>query len=226
MKTIILAASMALIGHSCSKEQLTYESGDLSIGIEAGTGWLHDYPLFLGINKKNPPQIAIWAEDTDGHYIATLYASRKIATQGWVGAHGNPRKEALPYWSHKCGTLPLVDVLTGATPRETFHVRMKDKTPMRRFNILVEVNHSIDWNDAYPEGAAVGTPSYSGGTEGSGQPSIIYKVSIDTDSCTRTFGATVLGHGSPDGSDGDLHRDMDGITTALTIVRRISVTVK
>ena len=24
---------------------------------------MHDYPLFLGIKKKNPPQIAVWLED-------------------------------------------------------------------------------------------------------------------------------------------------------------------
>ena len=68
---------------SCSNEHMEYQAGDLSVCIEAGDGWLHDYPLFLGIKKKNPPQVAVWLEDADGHYLGTLYASKKIATQGW-----------------------------------------------------------------------------------------------------------------------------------------------
>ena len=44
--------------------------------------------LFLCIKKKNPPQIAIWIEDADGQYLGPMYASKKIATQGWASAGG------------------------------------------------------------------------------------------------------------------------------------------
>lgn len=53
---------------------------------------MHDFPLFLGINKKNPPQIAIWTEDTEGHYLSTIYVTHKIATQSWQASGRKPQK--------------------------------------------------------------------------------------------------------------------------------------
>ena len=146
MFLIPVITSMMMMA-SCSKEHLEYQAGDLSVCIEAGDGWLHDYPLFLGIKKKNPPQIAVWLEDTDGRYLGTLYASKKIATQGWASAGGNRRKEALPYWCHRRGVVyddglylptksqPLVDGMTGATPRADFDVKLTDKTGLIHFYV-------------------------------------------------------------------------------------------
>lgn len=88
---------------SCQKDLIEYEAGDVKVCIEEGDEWLHDFPLFLGIKKKNPPQIAIWIEDMNGNYISTIYASHKIATQSWQSAGGNRRKEALPHWCHSRG---------------------------------------------------------------------------------------------------------------------------
>jgi hypothetical protein len=222
----LLVAAIMMMNLSCSKEELEYRTGNLSVCIEAGDKWLHDYPLFLGINKKNPPQIAIWLEDVDGRYLTTLYASKKIATRSWVSAHSNPRNEALPYWSHRCKELPLTDGMTGATPRNSFDVRMHDKVGLRQFSVMIEVNHSIDWNDAYPENAKTGDANYSGGDEGSGQPALVYGIDVDLDSDRNTFEAFLIGHSSPDGTDGEIHHDMDGITSALNIVKRITVSTK
>ena len=223
---------------SCSNEHMEYQAGDLSVCIEAGDGWLHDYPLFLGIKKKNPPQVAVWLEDADGHYLGTLYASKKIATQGWVSAGGNRRKEALPYWCHRRGVVyddglylptksqPLVDGMSGATPRTDFDVRLKNKTGLRHFYVMVEVNHSIDFNDRYSKDKKEGEPYFSGGSEGSGQPSLVYRADVNLDSASTSFDAVLIGHSSADGTDGRLYDDLTGITSALTIVKRITVNVK
>ena len=48
---------------SCDKELVEYEKGSVEIVVERGDAWLHDFPLFLGIKRKNPPQIAVWIED-------------------------------------------------------------------------------------------------------------------------------------------------------------------
>ena len=223
---------------SCSNEHMEYQAGDLSECIEAGDGWLHDYPLFLGIKKKNPPQVAVWLEDADGHYLGTLYASKKIATQGWVSAGGNRRKEALPYWCFQRGVVyddglylptksqPLVDGMSGATPRTDFDVRLKNKTGLRHFYVMVEVNHSIDFNDRYSKDKKEGEPYFSGGSEGSGQPSLVYRADVNLDSASTSFDAVLIGHSSADGADGKLYDDLTGITSALTIVKRITVNVK
>ena len=230
-------ASVMLVA-SCSKEHIVYQSGDLSVCVEAGDGWLHDYPLFLGIKKKNPPQVAIWVEDTDGRYVSTLYASKKIATQGWASAGGNRRKEALPYWCHQRGVVyddglylptksqPLVDGMTGATPRETFDVRLVNKKGLRHFYVMVEVNHSIDFNERYSEYIKEGEPNYSGGSEGSGQPALVYRAEVNLDSAKTRYDAVLIGRSSADGTDGKLYEDLSGMTSALSIVKQITVCVK
>ncbi len=235
---LLISVITSVMMMSCSNEHMEYQAGDLSVCIEAGDGWLHDYPLFLGIKKKNPPQIAVWLEDTEGRYLGTLYASKKIATQGWVSAGGNRRKEALPYWCFQRGVVyddglylptksqPLVDGMSGATPRTDFDVRLKNKTGLRHFYVMVEVNHSIDFNDRYSKDKKEGEPYFSGGSEGSGQPSLVYRADVNLDSASTCFDAVLIGHSSADGTDGRLYDDLTGITSALTIVKRITVNVK
>ena len=76
---------------SCDKKLVEYEKGSVEIVVERGDAWLHDFPLFLGIKRKNPPQIAVWIEDAQGRYLSTVYASSKIATQSWLAAgHSSP----------------------------------------------------------------------------------------------------------------------------------------
>lgn len=63
---IILGTCMALLACcSCNNDLVEYKSNDLKITLQKGESWLHDFPLFLGISRKNPPQIAIWLEDKD-----------------------------------------------------------------------------------------------------------------------------------------------------------------
>ena len=169
---------------SCQKELIEYEKGDVKICIEQGEQWLHDFPLFLGINKKNPPQIAIWLEDTQGNYLSTVYVTHKIATQSWQASGGNRRKEAL------------------------------------------EINHSTDFNEAFPKSAKDGEANYSGGKEGSGQPAIVYAANVDLSKSEKSFEANLMGHSSPDGSSGEVNKDTSGLTTALHIVKRITVIIQ
>lgn len=38
----------------CQKELVEYKQGDVKVYIEQGEEWLHDFPLFMGIKKRNP----------------------------------------------------------------------------------------------------------------------------------------------------------------------------
>ena len=147
---------LAALCTSCRRELIEYGQGDLRISIEKGDAYLHDFPLFLGISKKNAPQMAVWAEDMHGNFLSTIYATRKIATQSWTAAGGNRRKEALPCWCHARGVRyddglylptkaePLTDGVSGATPREDFEVKITPKEGLKRFVIKIEINHSTD----------------------------------------------------------------------------------
>lgn len=232
----ILILAYMFVLQSCEKEDLSYESGDIEIEIKTGDHWLHDFPLFLGLNKKNPPQFAIWLEDTSGNYISTVFATYKIATEGWVSNAGNRRKEALPYWCHKRGVVyedglllptkehPLTDGITGATPNEDKTIKITPVNIEKPFVIKAEFNHSVDFNSYYPKDAKEGDENYSGGEMGSGQPAVVYSATIYPE--TKDAVLMLIGHSSPDGSDGNIYPDMQTLTTAKTIVKSINVIIK
>lgn len=238
MKKIITVCLCALtvMCCGCERDLVEYGQGDLRISIKKGDAWLHDFPLFLGIKKKNPPQIAIWTEDTKGNYLSTIYVTHKIATQAWQASGGNRRKEALPHWCYSRGIQyvdglylptkkePLTDGVTGATPQGSFDLKLTPAKGLKKFIVKIEMNHSTDWNDAYPKSAKEGDANYSGGKEGSGQPAVVYVTEVDLTSGQKEFAATLSGHSSPDGSDGNLTEDTSTLTSALQIVKKITIT--
>lgn len=227
----------ALLG-GCEKDLVVYGHGSLEVSVEQGDAWLHDFPVFMGIRKKNPPQVAVWLEDARGNYLATVYASHKIATQSWQAAGGNRRREALPHWCHSRGVQypdglylptkkePLADGISGATPRGSFGLKLSPAEGLTRFVVKVEVNHSTDFNDAWPESAEEGEPGYSGGKHGSGQPAVVYAADVDLSSGAAEFEAVLVGHSSPDGTSGEVSADVSGLTSALRIVKRITVRIR
>lgn len=220
---------------ACSKDTIEFGQGDLKIRIEPGEAYLHDFKTKTGIKLKNPPQIAVWLEDPDGNYLSTVYVTRKMATQGWISAKGNRRKEALPHWCHTRGVKyddglylptkrqPLPDDISGATPRKGFVVK-SNTADLRPFVVKVEVNHSTDFNEHYPQEANIGDANYSGGPEGSGQPALVYRAEVTWQNDAEEVEAVLVGHSSPDGSDGLLYTDMTGLTSALKIIQRITIT--
>lgn len=226
------------IGCSCDKNLVEFKRGELKISVEKGDAYLHDFPLFLGIRIKNPPQIAIWVESRDGKYLSTVYVTDKIATQSWRSAGGNRRKEALPHWCYARGVKypdglmlptkkdPLTDGISGATPQESFDVKLVPTDGLEQFVVKIEVNHSTDFNESYPESAKEGEANYSGGKMGSGQPALVYAAKIDLTGGETTFPAELVGYSSPDGSNGDVIADVSKLTTALNIVKQITITVE
>lgn len=236
---IILGTCMALLACcSCNNDLVEYKSNDLKITLPKGESWLHDFPLFLGISRKNPPQIAIWLEDNDGNYLSTVYVTHKIATQSWLMAGKNRRKEALPHWCYSRGVKyddglylptkkePFTDGLTGATPHSGFDVKMQPADGLKQFRIKIEINHSTDFNESYPKSAQEGDDNYSGGKEGSGQPAVVYAADIDLTSGVTSYVASLIGHSSPDGSNGQLYTDTSSLTSALKIVEQITITIQ
>jgi hypothetical protein len=222
--------------HSCEKEDLSFQSGDIEIEIKTGDHWLHSFPLFIGLTKKNPPQFAIWLEDTSGTYISSVFVTYKIATEGWQSNAGNRRKESLPHWCYQRGVVyedglllptkehPLTDGITGATPKEDKTIKITSVNLYKPFVIKAEFNHSVDFNSYYPKGAKEGDTKYSGGEMGSGQPAVVYSKTIYPE--TENAVLELIGHSSSDGSDGNIYPDTQTLTTSKTIVKSIKVIIK
>lgn len=236
--SIAILAMLMLNVCSCEKEDLQFETDNISVKVIEGENWLHDFPLFLGINIKNPPQFVIWLEDTEGNYISTLFVTKKIATEGWMSNDGNRRKEALPHWCYQRGIIyddglylptkeePLIDGISGATPKAGIELKLEPAAYLRQFIIKAEFNHSIDFNDAFPENAKEGDSNYSGGDMGSGQPALIYSALIDLDTNIKEYNLQLIGHSSADGTNGDIYEDLSGVTSAERIVKEVIVLIK
>lgn len=250
MKRVLFAflAVFCLLPLFCKEEkQLIITNKDkngigIQVQIEIGEHWIHAMKL-LGIFKiHNRPQIAVWIEDDKGAFVQNLYVTQKTAEQGWLHGPGDPSKknkiqryEALPYWMHKQnhnfdqGSLmptknnPLPELITSATPKKSVTIQSICDKQLRKFKILLEVNHSTDFNEYYSKNKTVGQIGFSGGAWGSGQPSIVYEADIDLNNQQREYVMKVIGSGCPDGSNGDLSNDLHSITTALSILKEARV---
>lgn len=219
--------------------ELERATGDYKVSVELKKGEAFKYPLF-----------AIWAEDTLGNYIETLYISRAISSSTFkygkqVDNNWEPsvlrRPEALPYWSHKRGIqasdglyIPLngspdLDAVSGATPTDNFIVKSKSSFNNRNnYRILVEINQSFDWNEYYTKDKFPNDKIYSGSGQ-VGQPSLVYATEINKSELTSTPVHKVMnliGHGHYSGKDGVLYKDLFNITTAKNIAERIILTLE
>jgi hypothetical protein len=242
---LLLILIFAMTFSSNNKEIQEYADSQINIKITQGKNWLHKFPLFMGIKINNPTQIAIWAEDLDGNYLTSIYVTQKTATESWIANKGDRRASSLPVWAHKRGVKsldglylptkeePLTDGITGATPKGDLNLKLTDNKDidlallkkLTRFVVYIEVNHSTDWNQYYPKEAKVGDKNYTGGKGGSGQPALIYSTIVDFSDKNREFSAPLIGHSSPDGSNGYIYPDLTKITSALEIVEKIVITI-
>ena len=209
------------------------ESHGIDLEIEFSSGYAFLNPLF-----------AFWYEDTLGNFIQTLYVAQsvgrgyfqfgKLVEDNWIPAA--LRKPAtLPVWAHRRGILmednlymptpenPVPDAVTGATPQSNFILRTKTNGPEERFiKLFMEINQSYDWNDYYTLDILPEEHNY----KDNNQPAIVYTVLIDLKKKNQTYKMRPIGHSHISGKDGLVYRDMENITTALSIVREVKIKVK
>ncbi|MBO4546711.1 MAG: DUF2271 domain-containing protein [Treponema sp.] len=183
---------------------------EITVSIGAGEGW-------------KGPQLAVWLEDEQGRYVKTLYVTQKASGLSWVFGPKEGRPESLPVWynaskrdskksaaSNDSANKKEIDAVTSATPKGGLVFKQKiDDGPCV---IKVEVNASFDYNSVW-------TKKNSGVN---GQPSLVYQASLPA-GLKGELALELVGSGSIDGSDGMIHKNVDGIDSAKTIVRRIDV---
>jgi len=206
----------------------------VEVQVTVGAAWFHQFRVMLVKKITTTPQIAIWVEDEAGKYLDTLYVTEKFATQSWSGrreADTTYRAESLPYWMHQRAAAglpsptknaPLPDAVTAASPDQNFTLQSKIGAALPEVFVLLELNHSFDHNDAYPEKTKPEAANYNGV---SGQPSVVYRAKVNLNAPGR-YAMTVFGHGSPAGADGQLMADVTTLTTALQIIQEAVVSVK
>jgi hypothetical protein len=249
MKKIALLAIMVLLlcsASACAKDtedtitittRAETTGTDITLAFEKGEHYAQPTKVFGLIPMDLTPQIAVWIEDTDGHYVDTLFVTEKAGTQGWMISKKIRRPESLPCWSHRRGVIypdglymptrenPLTDAVTAASPAGDFRLATKAPQALTKFVVLAEINNPGDYNEAYAKTPDEGSPNYSRGGV-SGQPSIVYAATVDLSSGPATIELIPVGHGSPGGTDGSINPDLSGLTTAKDIIKSITISIK
>ncbi len=162
------------------------------------------------------PQVAVWVEKPDGTFIDTIYVTEKGERKNWISAPKTGRPEALPVWNHikRAGA----DAVSAATPKGATlrSSELASRLPAGTYVIKLETNRSYDYNERF-------TKANSGV---SGQPSVVYRAEIATGGARTEARFVPFGTGSVDGSEGEIHPGLDGITTALGLFSTMKVVYK
>ncbi|MCF2949390.1 hypothetical protein L0668_14820 [Paraglaciecola aquimarina] len=202
----------------------------LNLFVKTGSSYVSEpQPYMLGITYTSIPQMAVWMETIEGQYIDTLYVTGKISSSGFGETDTGPtrRPEALPYWSHSRGIqeddgyfAPVannadLDGVTSATPKNDSLIALT-APQMGKYRLMLEINRSYDFNDYYSKDRFPEDPIYSGDGS-SGQPSLIYSVTIDSASPGKYL-LELIGHGHHSGQNGDLYSDLSNISSAKDIL--------
>lgn len=175
---------------------------------------------------KKPPQFAVWLQSVPEGTIRTVWVTEKTGKGDWGGNITRP--VSLPYWvsrwniettsgSFPAPENPVVDAVTGATPKEDFSVEVT--VPARSvWKYLVEVNVSGDYNDAFAAVSKDGTRDRNG----NGQPSIVYKGKIKS-SPGRRSAPELIGRTDQFRNVKEINPDLEAITTAKNLFSLIEV---
>ncbi len=207
----------------------------VKLTVRTGPRWIHKFKVMPLLTVKTRPQMAFWAVGESGE-METYFVTEKFAKASWRGAPGDTsekrRPSALPFFTHMMGkgspvlptrSSPLPDVVTYATPKDGF-VRSFSSKFNGRAVFYFEVNQSLDFNEFYSKEAVPGSPGYSGGKSGSGQPALIYKADLDL-SRPGKYPLILSGCSSADGSHGRMDADLERITDADNIVGDVTVEI-
>jgi hypothetical protein len=184
------------------------------------------------------PQMAVWVEDEEGHYLDTLYVTRSEGKDEYDDGDGrtSPRPAALPVWRHKLPLRnadsalssrhdPLPDVVSSASPTDNAIFVTRAHTSLPRFAVMAELNSSFDYNSFYSREAFPGDVAYHEGGNPA-QPSVVYRAEFDAGASLHSIVMTLVGHGHPGGADGRIDPDVSRLTTALRLVDRIVVDLR
>jgi hypothetical protein len=215
-----------------SQEKYGIENKGTTLKIWFEKGTEHNHPLF-----------AFWLADEKGNYIQTLYVAKSIGKGVFEHENRNngswlpgeiQRPAALPYWTFQRSILnergtylptpskPIADAYTGATPQNSFELTVTTEQPLNgKYKIYMEINQSWDWNEYWYNNKYPNDKEY----KTSCQPALIYSANIDTESSYPMI-FKPIGHSHYAGTDGSIDTDLTTITTALKIVKKVTVQIQ
>ncbi|MCL2319937.1 MAG: DUF2271 domain-containing protein [Treponema sp.] len=224
MKNLILIILISIFfGIACSCQSSSTKiimelANSMELIVEHGEHWQGKMKVFIFSIKKTP-QMAVWIEDDQGRYLATITATNKSVQNKWKGAPKEGRPEALPVWNHKRGGQASneIDIVSSASLKGPIGKQIADELLIdgNTYNAYLEVNHSFDYNNYW-------TKDNSGVN---GQPSLVYHAQFIAGH-SDNISLVPIGYGSVDGSNGVISTGLENFTTALSIVKNVKLVRK
>lgn len=204
----------AYSGQKNSREITISSKYHLSIHIMPGSNFTYNI-LFM----KRPATLVCWLETTNGVFVDTLFVSENAKTGNWYG-HPQGQPSALPVWEHKAAGKKS-DAVSGATLSAggNFVTNVGSIIAPGIYAVKFEVNNPHDYNKTWGLNSPTRDPDYS---SDNGQPSLVYQGLIEIGKISNSTVLELIGQGSADGKDGEIHK-LFGITTAFHIIDRVEV---
>ena len=177
-----------------------------------------------------PPQFAIWLENTDTKELKTIFVTHRVAVGDWEGKANVP--VALPQWfrlfrgnensDNKSGSKKESDLaITGATPKDDyFSIRVEVK-PESEWTCWIEMNLAGDFNEAFP---AFDRVAFMEDEFSNGQPALLFKAIVkatENEKYTPLLSAQSIW----DNGSVTIEPVSEGITTAKDVFDNIQISV-
>jgi hypothetical protein len=177
-----------------------------------------------------PPQFAIWLENTETKELKTVFVTHRVAIGDWEGKANVP--VALPQWFKlfrvngkpvkESGSSKESDLaITGATPKnDYFSIRVEVK-PGSKWLCWVEMNLAGDFNDSFPE---FNLETLKEDEFSCGQPALLYSVAITAEEGLK-FTPVLSGQSIWEKGETRVEPVSDGVTTARKVFDEMQISV-
>jgi hypothetical protein len=179
---------------------------------------------------SEPPQFAIWLENTTTKETKTVFVTHRVAIGDWEGKANVP--VALPQWfmtfrgpsskhSTGGGASDSDLAITGATPKEDFFTVRAEVAPGSEWVCWIEMNLAGDFNDAYPE---FNMENLEEDEFSNGQPALLYKAEIKAEENLK-FTPVLAGQAIWENGEVSVEPVGDGVTTAKDVFDNIQISI-
>lgn len=184
--------------------------------------------LILLSTYSEPPQFAIWLENTDMPKLRMVFVTRRVSVGDWEGKTNVP--VALPRWSelfrgknesHNVIIDDKYDAVTGATPKENYFSIRAEVEPGSCWICWIEMNLAGDFNESFPR---LNLRSFKEDEFSCGQPALLYRTSITANKGTKYI-PELVGQSIWEDGENRIEPVSQGITTARNVFDTIQISV-
>jgi hypothetical protein len=175
-----------------------------------------------------PPQFAIWLENTKTHKCQTVFVTHRAGIGDWEGKSNVP--VALPRWfelfkvkgkenSEVKQEFPLT--VTGATPKDDYFSIRAEVKPESQWICWIEMNLAGDFNDFFPEHSkeSMEVDEFS-----NGQPALLYRAEFTAKEGSK-FNFELAGQSIWKDGETKIEAVNEGVTTAKEVFSKMNIEI-